>query len=110
MKNVIALLAFVFFAGLMSAQAQSTQTPGVNERQHNQHDRIEQGVASGELTRVEAADARHKQRHIRRAERRAKADGDVTKKERARLNHKQNRASRALYHDKHDAQDRPRAN
>ena len=45
-----ALLAFV----AATAQAQ-TATPGVDQRQANQEKRIQQGVASGELTPREAA-------------------------------------------------------
>lgn len=107
MKKIVALLSCMAFGIIISAKA---QTPGVNERQQNQRERIHQGVASGELTRRETAHAVQDQRHIRRAERRAKADGKVTNGERARLHHKQNTASRELSRNKHDAQDRPRAN
>jgi hypothetical protein len=106
MKKIVALLSFITLMGIFNAQAQD-KTPVVDKRQENQHDRIKQGVASGELTRKEAAEARQDQRQIRRSERRAKADGDVTAKERARLQRKQNKASRELRREKHDAQDRP---
>jgi hypothetical protein len=105
MKKIVALFSLMMFAVIYQTQAQST--PVVDQRQQNQRHRIQQGVVSGELTRGEAADARHDQRKIRRSERRAKADGVVTPSERVRLNHKQNRASRKLRRDKHDAQDRP---
>jgi hypothetical protein len=104
MRKLVALLIPIAFMIVMQANAQST--PGVNERQHNQHARIRHGIASGELTRREAAHARHDQRHIRRTERRVKADGHVTKRERARLHHKQNQASRELRRNKHDVQSR----
>lgn len=90
----------------MSAAAMAQVTPGVDERQENQRDRLQQGVASGELTRKEAAHARADQRHIRKAERRAKADGVVTGQEKARLHHKQNKASRQLKRNKNDGQER----
>ena len=108
MKKSIALLSFVIFAGMVHAQAQ--QTPVVDQRQKEQRHRMQNGVASGELTRTEAANARQDQRAIRRTEQRAKADGVVTAHERAKLNHKQNQASRELRRNKRDAQDRPRAN
>lgn len=95
-------------AATIAVQAQNTR--GVDHRQKNQRQRIQQGVVSGELTRNEAADARQNQRHVRRVERRAEADGVVTSKERAKLHHKQNKASRQLRRDNHDGQDRPRAN
>lgn len=108
MKKIIALLSFVALVGIAELQAQST--PVADQRQKAQRDRIHDGVATGELTRREAAGARHDQRRIRRSERRMKADGVVTPAERARLHHKQNRASRELRRDKHDAQDRSGAN
>jgi hypothetical protein len=107
MKKIIAVFTFIVFAGIIQAQAQ--ETPRVDHRQKNQRHRIQNGVASGELTHRETANARHDQRTIRRSERRAKADGVVTPRERARLDHKQDRASRQLRRDKHDVQDRPLA-
>jgi hypothetical protein len=101
MKKLVALLIPIAFMIVMQVNAQST--PSVDQRQHHQHARIRHGLASGELTRREAAHAAHDQRHIRRAERRVKADGHVTRRERARLHHKQNRASRELRRNKHDA-------
>ena len=97
------------FVGIFGVQAQNTSTPGVDRRQENQHDRIQQGVASGELTRRETANARQDQREIKRTENRMKADGQVTERERARLQQKENKASRQLRRNKHDAQERPRA-
>lgn len=107
MKKIVVLLSCIAFGMVLSVNA---QTPGVNQRQENQRERIQHGVASGELTRRETAHAVQDQRHIRRAERRAKADGEVTGGERARLHHKQNKASRELRRNTHDAQARRRAN
>ena len=107
MKKIIAVFTFIVFAGIIQAHAQ--QTPVADHRQKNQRHRIQSGVASGELTRCETANARYDQRRIKKSERRAKADGVVTPVERARLDHKQDRASRQLRRDKHDGQDRPYA-
>lgn len=101
---IVGSLLFLF-AGLGEIYAQ--QTPVVNQRQQNQRARIRQGVKSGELTKVETKEAVKDQRHIRRAERRAKADGVVTGREKARLSRKQNQASRELRRNKNDAQSRP---
>src|SRR5690349_933843 len=109
MKKIVVLLSFITFVGVFGAQAQNINTPGVDQRQENQHARIQQGVASGELTRAEAARSRSDQREIRRTEKRMKADGQVTNRERARLQRKENKASRKLRRNKHDVQDRPRA-
>jgi hypothetical protein len=108
MKNPGLLLFFIAFAASFQLIAQST--PVVDQRQQVQRHRVRQGVATGELTRGEAASSRHDQRKVRRTERRAKADGIVTDGEKARIHHKQNKASRKLRRNKRDAQSRPEAN
>lgn len=87
--------------------AGAASTPNVDARQQRQHQRIEQGVASGELTRREAHRLHAQQRAIARAETRAGADGHVTAAERSRLHHLQDRASRDIHRQKHDRQHRP---
>jgi hypothetical protein len=89
--------------------AAGTRDPGVNQRQHHQQHRIQQGVQSGELTRGETRRLQGEQRHIRHEERAYKADGQLTRAERADLRRDQNHASRDIYRQKHDAQDRPPA-
>jgi CRISPR/Cas system-associated endoribonuclease Cas2 len=89
--------------------AAGTRDPGVNQRQHNQQHRIQQGVKSGELTRGETRRLEAEQRHIRHAEARYKSDGQLTRAERADLQHDLNRSSRHLYNQKHDGQSRPPA-
>jgi hypothetical protein len=83
-----------------AAQAQ------INQRQHDQHRRIVQGVRSGELTHREFRRLRLEQAHIRHQETRARRDGDFTVRERARIQRELNRASRSIYRQKHDRQDR----
>jgi len=96
---LLAASIFALFASIASAQ---TQTPGVDARQAEQHQRIAQGVKSGELTKGEARNLRAGQRHVRRMKRRAKADGKVTPRERRRLNRAQNHQSRKIYRLKHN--------
>lgn len=81
-----------------------TATPRIDQRQANQEKRIEQGVASGQLTPREAARLEKGEQRIENAEERAKADGTVTKQERTRLKHMENKESRAIRHEKHDRQ------
>ena len=90
-------------AGIASAHAPSA-TPGVDAAQHRQSHRIAQGVASGELTRVEAHRLRREQHDVAVAERMAKADGVVTPAERHQLHAMQHRASHHIRHEKHDRQ------
>ena len=87
-----------------TAPADPTATPRIDKRQANQQKRIDQGIASGSLTRKEADRLQAEQARIARAEERAKADGVVTKKERARLNARENRSSKHIARQKHDRQ------
>lgn len=57
------LAALLLFATSHSASAQ-TATPNINARQANERARIRQGVASGELTRPEAARLRARKADI----------------------------------------------
>lgn len=86
------------------ALAASNATPGVDQRQANQDQRIQQGVASGELNTREARRLNRQQDAIENAESRAKADGKVTAAERKRLDNAQDRASTNIAKQKHDRQ------
>lgn len=92
-----------------AAVAGAASTPRIDQRQAHQERRIDQGIASGQLTRREAHRLEHQQAAINRAEDRAKADGKVTAQERARLHHRQDHASANIARQKHDAQHRPGA-
>ncbi|HEY8266182.1 MAG TPA: hypothetical protein VIG03_06370 [Steroidobacteraceae bacterium] len=81
-------------------------TPRLNSREHNQRDRIAQGLHSGELTRPEARRLVHGEIGLHRAERYAKADGVVTRAERCRLERNADRMSGRIYRQKHDSQSR----
>jgi Skp family chaperone for outer membrane proteins len=109
MKSTItlaALAALTCTAAFAQADA-GVRDPGVNARQHNQRERIQQGVQSGELTRRETRNVAEEQRDVRQLERAYKSDGTLTGAERRDLHHEQNQASRDIYQQKHDAQDRP---
>ena len=103
MKKLTLASAALLVCGFAYAQ---TQMPHVDQRQAQQQARIQQGVASGELTHKEAARLEKQQAHIAKAETRAESDGKVTRQERRRLHNKQDHASRAIYRQKHDKQDR----
>jgi len=98
---LLAVSALLLATGTAYAQA---ETPGIDQRQANQEQRIEQGIASGQLNQRETNRLEREQTRINRMEDRAKADGVVTKRERSKINHAQNRASRDIYRQKHDAQ------
>jgi len=91
--------------GSASAGA-NTQAPGrtIRQRQENQHDRIANGVKSGQLTAGEAAHLERNQARINhqvRADRRANG-GKLTAQERAQVTREQNRQSRQIYRAKHN--------
>lgn len=111
-KLFAATLAFVGVLAVVNAShadTRRTRDPGVNQRQHNQRERIQQGVKSGELTRRETGRLVHEQREVRQLEREYKSDGALTGAERRDLHQEQNEASRHIYNQKHDVQDRPPA-
>ena len=98
--KTIAVLSLVL-PTLAFAQA---NTPRVDQRQANQEQRIDQGVASGSLTQREANRLDRGQQRVDNMENRAKADGVVTRGERARLHQAQDVQSRRIYNQKHDRQ------
>jgi hypothetical protein len=71
-----------------------------------QHQRIQQGVASGQLTHQEAQKLRQEQRDIRDEKKEAMSDGVLTKEEKQNLNQERNQASRHIRRQKHDDQKR----
>lgn len=92
--------------GVLAIDSAVADTPGFDQRQANQRERIVDGVESGELTRRETQRLVRGQVHLNRVERRAEADGQVTARERARLHREANQQSRRIYRQKHDRQSR----
>jgi len=99
-KLLIAALAAVV---TIPAFAQAN-TPGIDQRQANQEQRIDQGVASGQLNARETARLERGQQRVDNMENRAKSDGVVTARERTRIQHAQNVESKRIYRQKHDRQ------
>lgn len=77
-----------------------------DQRQDKQHDRLDQGVSSGELTRGETKRLRTEQRGVSALQARANRDGVVTPREQRRINRAQNATSHDIYRQKHDPADR----
>lgn len=98
------LFAALVTAIALPAAAQGTATPAVDQRQANQEARIQQGVATGELTGKEAAKLEKGQAKVQAMKEKATADGKVTPKERAKLAKAQNKQSKKIHRQKHDAQ------
>jgi hypothetical protein len=114
LKTLVATAALTVISASASAWARArvpgTHTPRIDQRQANQEQRIDQGVASGALTRREVHRLAREQVVIDRAENRAKADGAVTAQERQRLHGMQSQASSDIRFQKHDRQRAPIAN
>ncbi len=108
-QTLIAAVA-VTLGGAAFAQAPAAAptdplaTPRIDQRQANQQKRIDQGVASGQLTPKETARLEKREAKIAADEAQAKADGKVTKTERRHLRREENRASKAIHKQKHDRQ------
>jgi opacity protein-like surface antigen len=100
-QMLLAVSALVLMTGMAFAEA---ETPVIDQRQTNQEQRIDQGIASGQLNDREANRLNKQQEHINKMEDRAKSDGVITKKERARIGAAQARASRHIAREKHDRQ------
>jgi hypothetical protein len=102
----LSILGVAAWAQSAATPAASAATPRVDQRQANQERRIDQGAASGQLTRRETRRLQREQAAIDRAENRAKADGVVTPQERKRLHGMQDQASKDIARQKHDRQQR----
>ena len=100
MKSTLLAAALILGSATLAA-AQST--PNIDARQQNQQNRINQGVASGQLNARETANLQRGQARVQRMENRATADGVVTGRERARINQAQNVQSRKIFNKKHNA-------
>lgn len=101
MKTLILTFTFgAFFCGAAWAQ-------NIPERRQHQHQRIREGVESGELTKGEAARLRRQQESIENQIRRDRRDGvGMTAAERARAQKRLNHASRDIRRMKNNGRNR----
>jgi hypothetical protein len=97
-KTFIGAVAMAL-AGLAMAQP---ATPNLDKREANQQQRIDQGVASGQLNAKETSRLESREAKLAADEAAAKADGKVTRAERVKLQREAHRNSRAIHRQKHD--------
>src|SRR5262245_3040399 len=107
MKGALAALVSIVAIGCGSAMAQvagSTAGAGIDAREANQQQRIQQGIASGALTPGETRRLEKREASIQRQENRMRArdGGELTAHDRAVLNKRLDRTSGAIYRNKHD--------
>jgi hypothetical protein len=103
----LAMLAAIVCIGCGPAFAQapgSTTGAGVDAREANQQQRIEQGIKSGTLTPKETQKLERREMSIERQEQRMRArdGGELTAKDRAVLDRRLDNTSRAIYNKKHN--------
>lgn len=96
------LLMTVILSALVAPVFAQTATPKIDAREHQQQQRIANGIASGQLTAKEAQHLEARESKLASDEKIAKADGVVTAKERQKLTREENRDSRAIYNKKHN--------
>ena len=100
MKQILITVSIVvLMTGVAFAE---NETPGIDQRQTNQEQRVDQGIASKQLNEREADRLNTQQREITKMEEKAKSDGVMTRKERARIAAAQDRAARHIAREKHD--------
>jgi len=105
MKRILSVVFILAFLLIGFAYAE-VKSPGINERQANQQERIANGIESGELTAKEATKLERGEAKIQKTKKRMKADGKLTKKERKKLNKMLNKESKKIYKEKHDSDKR----
>jgi hypothetical protein len=102
MKKIKVAFAALAILSTIAASAQ-TATPAITQKQINQHQRIQQGKKSGQLTKKEARHLNAREMKIQHDKKVAKADGVVTPAERIKIAQEQKQASRAIAVKKHNA-------
>ena len=98
---------FLILAVLAAGLSLSSADAQIRHRAQNQHQRIRQGVKSGELTRAEAKNLREDHKDLHQDVKLAKSDGKVTKEERKIIRKEEKRNSREIYRKKHNRRERP---
>lgn len=103
MKPMVSGLVAVLLAGVVTApQAADGREHSINQRQHNQQQRIHQGVRQGGLTRGEARQLQRQARDVRREERAFRSDGRFTAAERQQVQRDLDQVSRNIRRERHD--------
>lgn len=108
MTKLMAAAAVFLTLGTGAAWAQaapgSTAGVAIDQREANQQKRIEQGIASGQLTGKEAANLERREASIARQEARMRArdGGELTARDRKVLNRRLDNTSAAIHRDKHN--------
>lgn len=106
MNTSLRTLVSIIGVTLAFGAAAQTATPTIDQRQANQQARIDNGKATGTLSKREAARMQAGQNKVAGMEAAAKADGKVTRRERAAITKEQNKQGRRIRAQKHDGNKR----
>ena len=98
---------FLIVAALAVGLGVSTTNAQIRHRAQNQHQRIRQGVKSGELTKSEAKTLRANEKDLHQDVKLAKSDGKITPGEKKIITKEENKDSREIYRKKHNGRVRP---
>lgn len=101
-KSLLIIVASALTISFGAGNAAAQSTHGADWRQHNQSERIFNGVHNGSLTFRETGQLVRGQARIHNQERRFKSDGVVTRRERVRMHRTVNRQDRRIYRRKHN--------
>lgn len=102
MNKAVITFAIALSLGGGAAFAEGTDSPGIDQREQRQEQRIQQGIQSGALTQGEAARRQGQLDRIEAREEKMKEDGKLTRGERRRLHQQLDNSSRKIYRDKHN--------
>lgn len=97
---VMGLAVVLLTAGVYAGD--KTHDPNIQKRFESQQKRIDQGVASGQLTKDEAALVQDNLNRIMADEAKLKAAAQLTDKEKARINKKLDQNSDMITREKHN--------
>jgi septal ring factor EnvC (AmiA/AmiB activator) len=107
MKKISFVSVLILFFALFFI-ASTGYAKNIDQRVAEMHQRIDQGVQSGQITRPEEQRLRRELDKIRADEAKMKSDGRLTKREVDRLNRELDRLQKDIYLEKHDRQKRRR--
>ena len=92
----------IALASLIALPAAAQSTADLIERNANQHQRIEDGLRSGDLTTLEAARLEQEAARVERMQAGALRDGRLTPEEARWIDAAQDRVSRDIARERHD--------
>ena len=102
MKKQSIIIAIVFVAGLLFF-TQTASAANLKDRQRQQKQRIQHGLANGQITPREAKKLYRDQHQVRQLRRHFLADGDLSRRERRTLAKRMERSSDRIYRYKHNS-------